>query len=364
VLADCFTRGACGGAGGPVDVGTAAAVVAAAVGAQDGAGAPGQSYAELGWVPFGVGSGSYTLEYAIDDAAAATLAALAGVAANATLFAARAGSYKNVWCAPPFTMCPRFANGSFLVPPSLTLPHPFDPYYTEGDAVQWQWAVPHDAAGLLALFPSPDAYVAALTGLMANQTAWPLGTFLPNPWYWAGNEPDMLAPWQFAAAGGAAAWRTAYWSRWNLRAWYTPDEDGIPGNDDYGALASWGVWAALGLYPIAATDPPVYAIGSPLFANASITVPKGWGAGRTGLGEGGGGGGSGGGVLTITAHNASAGNVFVAAAAVNGVPLPSAIVTHAALFGAGGGGGGGGGPLLEVWMTSEPVVWGSGGQRR
>jgi hypothetical protein len=43
---------------------------------------------------------------------------------------------------------------------------------------------------------------------MANQTMWPFGNVLPNSWYWAGNEPDILTPWQFVYAGNNQAWRT------------------------------------------------------------------------------------------------------------------------------------------------------------
>jgi len=93
-------------------------------------------------------------------------------------------------------------------------------------SVQW---------GLLSLFPSPQAYVDALTSLQAKQVLWPFGNILPNAWYWAGNEPDILAPWQFGVAGNAYANLTQYWTRWLLHTYFTTSADGIPGNDDFGA---------------------------------------------------------------------------------------------------------------------------------
>ena len=60
--------------------------------------------------------------------------------------------------------------------------------------------------------------------------------------------------------------------------------EGIPGNDDLGAMSSWYVWAALGLYP----ETPGRAelvLGSPLFAKAVVHRP---GGAVTILAEGGG----------------------------------------------------------------------------
>lgn len=135
--------------------------------------------------------------------------------------------------------------------------------------------------------------------VLANQTYWndALGTFLPNPWCWLGNEPSMLLPWSHAWAGPAHAWRAQFWPRWHLRTYYAPSAALIPGNDDYGgacggwggllcslpevesarpvaaALSSWGVWAFLGLYPVPGMG--LYVLGSPVFANATVAVPTG-----------------------------------------------------------------------------------------
>lgn len=104
-------------------------------------------------------------------------------------------------------------------------------------ALQYQTFVPHDQAGLVSIFPSVQSYVDALTTLQAKQTEWIIGNALPNPYYWAGNEPDLLAPWQFAAAGNQFASLTQYWTRFILAKYYTTQPDGIPGNDDFGRFA-------------------------------------------------------------------------------------------------------------------------------
>lgn len=75
-----------------------------------------------------------------------------------------------------------------------------DDGYCEGDAAEWRWFVPHDLEGLIELFSSQENYVEQLDTFM-NRTYKSNQTLLPNPYYWAGNEPDILVPWQFVAAG-------------------------------------------------------------------------------------------------------------------------------------------------------------------
>ena len=47
-----------------------------------------------------------------------------------------------------------------------------------------------------------------------------------------------------------------------------------PGNDDLGALSSWYVWAALGLFPLTPGAANL-ALASPLFPAVTITLPDG-----------------------------------------------------------------------------------------
>jgi hypothetical protein len=58
-----------------------------------------------------------------------------------------------------------------------------------------------------------------------------------------GNEPDIDAPWQFAVANRSDL--TAEHVHWVAKHRYSLRPDGIPGNDDYGAISGWLVWAYL-----------------------------------------------------------------------------------------------------------------------
>lgn len=298
------------------------------------------NYSSLGYIPLEEGHGyckpaSLTLDYAFDDACGAVLAAAAGQTGNASAWTARSRNYRNLWDAASATLCPRSADGAFYCDPDfVSTPHPFNLYYTEGNNLQYQWLAAHDIPGLVALFPNATAFVDALTAVMAGASAWPLGNFMPNPAFWSGNEPSLLLPWLFAFAGNEHAWRTQYWVRWSLQSYYFNRFDGMPGNDDYGTMASWAAWAMMGMYPVAGTDR--YVLNGPIFPQLDVGIPSTPGA-----------------VLSIVGYNASAATPYVQAAALNGVALTSPIVTHSQLFSTNGTQR----VLLEFWMGDQPLPW-------
>src|SRR3546814_17718943 len=59
-----------------------------------------------------------------------------------------------------------------------------------------------------------------------------------------------------------------------MRRIWTNSPSGISGNDDLGAMSSWYVWSALGLYPLYPGRAEL-VIGSPLFPAATIDRPGG-----------------------------------------------------------------------------------------
>ena len=208
--------------------------------------------------------------------------------------------------------------------------YPLQSKYVEGDALQWTWFVPGDPEGLVTLFHSPEAFAAKLDAFFANSTRWKFPNTLPNPYYWAGNEPDLLAVWQFVFAGRPDL--TQRWSRWLLLHKYSSRPSGVPGNDDFGTMSAWFMFAALGIYPLPGSTR--YVLGSPIFpsvmlhlrANASVSN------GAT--------------VLRVVAHNASRSNMYVANCTLNGMPVKAPFVQHQQLV-AGG--------TLEFWMEDGPT---------
>lgn len=94
---------------------------------------------------------------------------------------------------------------------------------------------------------------------------WPT-KWLPNPYYWAGNEHDLFSVWLFSLAGRADL--TEKYSRMILKTQYGLDGNGLPGNDDYATMSAWFVFAALGFYPLPSTEQ--YILGSPIVKSARI----------------------------------------------------------------------------------------------
>ena len=241
------------------------------------------NYTRMGYVPneCSAQSASLTLAYAFDDAAVATVAAAVGAADDAVMFRNRSRSgYKLLWDAKRMLLCPRNGNGSgtggagLVCPFDPALPYPFEKRYTEGDALQWLWFVPHDVAGLVGLFPTPKAFVAKLNQFFLDARTikqggkWAGGTLLANAWYWAGNEPDILAPWMFSLAGREYHNFTSFWTRWLVDNDYSVGADGLPGNDDYGTLSAWLLWSVLGFYPLSGSDE--FVLGAPRFEKVRL----------------------------------------------------------------------------------------------
>jgi hypothetical protein len=149
----------------------------------------------------------------------------------------------------------------------------------------------------------------------------------PEGLYTQVNESDILAAFLYIHAGRAD--RTQAQVRRLMRREYRTGRAGLPGNDDAGTMSSWYVWNAVGLYPNAGQS--FYYVGSPLFTSVAINL----GGGRT---------------FTIEARGASATNMYVLAATLDGRRLDRAWLTHAEVSRGG---------RLILQMSDKPSHWGS-----
>ncbi len=229
-------------------------------------------YVKFGYCPSDTMSGAVakTLEYATSDAAIARLAAALGYGEDAAQFEKRAQNYRNVWNPETQYFQPRDTQGEFSTPLEpllltyLDFGKKFTDDYVEGSALQWRWAVSHDAAGLVSLFPSREKFVEELEAFFAGSI--PRVGALPNGYYWQGNQPDIHAVYLFNAAGRPDL--TQKWVRWILKNKHGDGPDGLDGNDDGGTLSAWYVFSSLGFYPVVGTDR--YELGGPLWQRAVL----------------------------------------------------------------------------------------------
>lgn len=216
-------------------------------------------------------SASQTEEYALADHALAEMAWDLADPSTAAWLEHRASYWKNLYDPAVGFIHGRSTDGGF---DELTSESSWLPEYKEGNARQYLWNLPHDPEGLFAALGGDDAAVSRLEDFFENsvdalQTTLPS---MPQPWYWHGNEPDLLAPWLFALAGRPDL--TRKWVAWVATTWYGTEPDGLAGNDDGGALSAWYVWASIGLYPLAGTDR--FVLGDPFFDH--IRIPMGDGS--------------------------------------------------------------------------------------
>jgi len=278
-------------------------------------------YLKLGYMSLSATrSASRTLEYAFDDYAIAMAARKLGHDDIAARYLARSRNWRNLWDAQSQCIRPRYATGAWLENFDCDREYPdqtgewWDAPFYEGSARQYSTFVPHDVAGLIARTGGRDGF-----------TAW-LDKLFDNGGYNPGNEPDMLAPYLYIHAGRPD--RTALRVREILKRFYKTGRTGLPGNDDAGALSSWYIWSAMGLFPSPAQ--PFYYIGSPIFTRTTIRLD----GGRS---------------FVIEAPNASPDAIYVARAELNGHPLDRAWLKQDEV--ASGG-------TLRLAMSTQPTDWG------
>jgi predicted alpha-1,2-mannosidase len=275
---------------------------------------------------------THTVTNAYDDFVLAGISTLVGDTSSATAAMQRSKNYANIWSPEEQIFCGRYRTGEMHCPKTPTSVDSWQ-LYREGDALHWLYFVPHDTAGLMALYPSVESFDAALTNFMDKhvQHQQKLGSALPNPYYWAGNEHNHIAPYLFNF--GSNCTKAHYWARQLTKMHFSNTPHGVPGNEDYGAMSTWLLFTSLGLYPIAGTT--TFLIGSPRVEFASVRL-EGWQRADS--------------TLRIVTHNNSAENVYVQRVLVNGVALTKPFVERSMLVGSSGGQ-----TTIDFFMHSEPT---------
>jgi predicted alpha-1,2-mannosidase len=231
---------------------------------------------------------SEMLEFTTADFSIAQMAKALGDITTYQTFMKRAQFWRNTFNTKSGYVEPRRDNGSFIsVDPAS------HKYYVEGNAAQYSWMVPYNMRSLIDLMGGNQIVVERLNKFFTE-----LNAGENRPYFWIGNEPVFAVPWAYDFAG--APWGAQDVVRRVEMEPYTSKPDGLPGNDDLGAMSAWYVFASLGAYP-AIPGVGGFALDSPLFPKAVFHL---------GNGE----------VVTIEGENASAANPYVQSLKVNGRP--------------------------------------------
>ena len=291
---------------------------------------------EYGYIPADKVNESVSkgLEYAYDDWCIAEMAKLLGEDDVYPVFRNRAAYYKNYYDPATGFMRGKMSDGKWKTPfDPLYSSHRADEY-TEGNAWQYSWFVPHDVAGLIKLHGSKRKFEAKLDSLFSikegikGENASPDISGLIGQ-YAQGNEPSHHIAYLYNYIG--KPWKTAEKVRQILNTMYRAEPDGLSGNEDCGQMSAWYVLSSIGFYPVNPADGN-YVIGSPLFDKVVISL----GNGKT---------------FTVTAKNDSPENIYIQKAMLNGKPLRKNYISHQDIVNGG---------TLEFVMGSKPnKQWGS-----
>jgi len=214
--------------------------------------------------------GSATLEYALDDFSIAQLARAVGDQSTYTTMMSRAQNWQYLFNPQTGYVEARNADGSFPVGAAFQsdlFEAGGENGFEEGNAIQYTWAVPQDLSALANLMGGAKSAVSKLNNFFTHLNA---GRF--EPYDWAGNEPSLWTPWEYDYFG--APFRTQDVVRKIVTTLYRDAPVNEPGNDDLGAISSWYVWAAMGLYPVTPGTANL-ALASPLFPEVSLELPSG-----------------------------------------------------------------------------------------
>ena len=266
---------------------------------------------------------SVTMEYAADDFEVALLAKGLGQRAAYRKYLARSGNWRNLWD-PNFSesgytgfIRPRHRDGTWLTPFNAMMSDSWngDTFY-EGNSWTYSFFTPQDVEALVEKMGGPETFVRRLDAFFS----------VPGR-YDVGNEPGFLIPYLYIWAGRPD--KTDERVRSILAKSFHAGLNGLPGNDDSGAMSSWCAFAQMGIFPNAGQD--VYLIGSPAFPQTTLHLARG----KT---------------FTIVAKNISPANIYVVAATLNGKPLDRAWLRHREI--AAGG-------RLVLTMANAPDGWGA-----
>ena len=196
------------------------------------------TYKEKGWIPAGIMNCSMTQEYAYNDYCMATVAKGLGKMDDFTRYNSRSHQWVALWNKDAESdgykgfIMPRTLSGEFEQTDLKKYPGSWKAYFYEGSSWVYSWFAPHDFEKLVALNGGREAFAKKLQyGFEHNLIDY-------------GNEPAFLAVHGFHYANRSDL--SSYWVRKLMSTRFTLQ--GVPGNDDSGAMSAWYLFSAMGFF--------------------------------------------------------------------------------------------------------------------
>ncbi len=203
---------------------------------------------------------------------------------------------------------------TFFFRPNTSFGGHWNSFFYEANSYETTLAVPHDMDILISECGGKEAFRERLDNFFGNNCCD------------TGNEPSFLSSCLYHWVGRPDL-SSDIISR-ILEKDFGDGPDGIPGNDDSGAMSSWLAFHMAGLYPIAGTDR--YIIHSPAVESSRLNNP-------------------GSKPFIIKAKGLSPENKYIVSASLNGKPHPVSTLTHKEIVSGG---------TLVLSMGPERADWG------
>ncbi len=227
---------------------------------------------------------SRTLEVCWADWCTAQTAKLLGKTEDYEYFIKRARNYEKLFDPETRFMRPRNGDGSFFE--KFNPADSFKNGFCECTSWEYTFFVPHDIQGLINLIGGREEFVARLD------------EFFERRFFNYQNETSIQVPFLYCYAG--APYKTQKLVLECLKKNYWDTVNGLHGEDDAGAMSSWYVLAACGLYPVCPGD-GTYVITTPMFKNLSFRTANG--------------------VFRIVCDDYDGNRIYIGSALLNGKPL-------------------------------------------
>jgi predicted alpha-1,2-mannosidase len=270
---------------------------------------------------------SVTLETAYNDWCVAHLAKKLNKMDDYKHFMVRAAYYKNLYDAKTGFFRAKNSDGKWR--------EPFDPLeyghngghpFTEANAWQYLWSVPHQVNELVKLMGGEKKFGDKLDQLFTlvdksakvNHNA---SGFIGQ--YAHGNEPSHHVAYLYDFSD--RQYKGQFYISKILNEFYSATPRCYIGNNDCGQMSAWYVFSAMGFYPVNPAN-SIYNIGSPILKNAVIKLDNGK-------------------KFTVKTTNASRTNCYIQSMKMNGKAYNNAYITQADIEN---------GSTLEFVMGNKP----------
>lgn len=251
-----------------------------------------EAYNRLGYIPYGIDrAGNRTVEYAYDDWCIAQMARAMGYHELYQRFMRQSANWKNLWRSDyeydgmrgfimpkdkdgnwldsvpwgrrkhathdaysTLTTKQEDAGSRFLIPytPTTKVAPWYIPWWStffyEATSEEYSLSIPHDVQGLIAACGGNEKFRQRLD------------LFFQKHYYNVANEPSFLTPclYHWLQRPDLSSERVQQ----IVDSCFTDKPDGLPGNDDSGAMSSWLAFHIMGLYPNAGQ--PYYLLNTPM----------------------------------------------------------------------------------------------------